>query len=606
MIRTIPKKPNRILACIAMALLWGSVAHGGTVANLETLSEAATLDAGRGVAIGELATKGLDGAGWVYRVLPRRNTEFGALPPDPSEVVVVFAAQPLADKQAAWDALKVLGLPALIERDQGSVVILTPRTARWTDADAATYNVVERLLFTDREFGLLGPPYASGSSGLFYAIGLDAGADFFNTYIATAADHAGRYASALLVRPSSRGLQPAVALPAFLVDASPGVVQGYAWALGATVHGTDRQHRDQYANPLPGMQARRVLSVPAGRRSATDLVAEGYSTLLRHTQRVAMGINRDYMGDSPPFALWTHGTTEERGLRRIEPAEDFAGQQQRRQWMEWVPEELLRNPTQHSAALLLSINFAEGSGWLDLAAREKLIIFSPGWNIQAGALYPDRYAELIALLDHVIAKYPQIDPARVYMTGFSVGGITTSYVGLKFPAHFAALAPTGAVTGPNVRLTDLVLAVHANQGKYRMPIFMLTNSQDSTYGPTYRRYYSTWNGNRSETIAKPFYDQFHLFNNMEVLADEQVNFNRYEYFGVPLDFWGSRVCGDLSFKSGYEFNSEHVPMLEFGVIEKTIHNVFPCYAEQAWAFLSQFSRDPETGELRFHPNGSVH
>ncbi len=48
--------------------------------------------------------------------------------------------------------------------------------------------------------------------------------------------------------------------------------------------------------------------------------------------------------------------------------------------------------------------------------------------------------ELLALLDHVIAKH-NIDTNRVYLTGLSMGGYGTWSLGTKYPERFAAIAP---------------------------------------------------------------------------------------------------------------------------------------------------------------------
>ena len=47
---------------------------------------------------------------------------------------------------------------------------------------------------------------------------------------------------------------------------------------------------------------------------------------------------------------------------------------------------------------------------------------------------------LIALLDHVLASWP-VDPARVYLTGMSMGGYGVWGLAARFPRRFAAIAP---------------------------------------------------------------------------------------------------------------------------------------------------------------------
>jgi predicted peptidase len=47
---------------------------------------------------------------------------------------------------------------------------------------------------------------------------------------------------------------------------------------------------------------------------------------------------------------------------------------------------------------------------------------------------------LKALLDSILAKYA-VDPARVYLTGLSMGGYGTWAMGIQYPEMFAAVAP---------------------------------------------------------------------------------------------------------------------------------------------------------------------
>lgn len=48
--------------------------------------------------------------------------------------------------------------------------------------------------------------------------------------------------------------------------------------------------------------------------------------------------------------------------------------------------------------------------------------------------------EIIALLDEVLRLH-RVDPARVYLTGLSMGGFGTWATGLRYPDRFAAIAP---------------------------------------------------------------------------------------------------------------------------------------------------------------------
>ncbi|PYV07234.1 MAG: phospholipase, partial [Acidobacteria bacterium] len=54
--------------------------------------------------------------------------------------------------------------------------------------------------------------------------------------------------------------------------------------------------------------------------------------------------------------------------------------------------------------------------------------------------FPEMEAQTIAALDESIREFHG-DPARVYLTGLSMGGYGTWSLGSKYPGRFAALAP---------------------------------------------------------------------------------------------------------------------------------------------------------------------
>ncbi len=64
------------------------------------------------------------------------------------------------------------------------------------------------------------------------------------------------------------------------------------------------------------------------------------------------------------------------------------------------------------------------------------VVVSP--QCPTGEVWSDE--TLLALLDHVLARHA-IDPARVYLTGLSMGGYGTWSLATKAPQRFAAVAP---------------------------------------------------------------------------------------------------------------------------------------------------------------------
>ena len=98
-----------------------------------------------------------------------------------------------------------------------------------------------------------------------------------------------------------------------------------------------------------------------------------------------------------------------------------------------------------------------GFGLTALVEKDKsfpFIVLSP--QCPEGEYWTDTEA-LIALLDEVENKY-RVDPARVYLTGHSMGGFGAWYLAYKHPERFAAIAPMSSpftVTAWAARLKDM-------------------------------------------------------------------------------------------------------------------------------------------------------
>lgn len=60
--------------------------------------------------------------------------------------------------------------------------------------------------------------------------------------------------------------------------------------------------------------------------------------------------------------------------------------------------------------------------------------------------WPAYTPQVMALLDEVITNYA-VDPARVYLTGLSMGGLGTWFIATQHPQRFAAIAPICGAEG---------------------------------------------------------------------------------------------------------------------------------------------------------------
>ncbi len=143
----------------------------------------------------------------------------------------------------------------------------------------------------------------------------------------------------------------------------------------------------------------------------------------------------------------------------------------------------LHLPEDQPAEHLPLIVFLHGSGErgddLALVKRYALPAFLEKQpNFPAAVLSPqcpndtrwtDHAAAVLALIDGVLQAH-QLDQARLYLTGFSMGGQGTWYIAARAPRLFAAIAPVAGRIPPDphflTHLCDLkdipIWAVHGN------------------------------------------------------------------------------------------------------------------------------------------------
>ncbi len=81
---------------------------------------------------------------------------------------------------------------------------------------------------------------------------------------------------------------------------------------------------------------------------------------------------------------------------------------------------------------------------------------------------------LLGLIDRIIASH-RVDTNRVYLTGLSMGGYGTWYLGMKHPERFAALAP---ICGGG-QVLDVLLADNRKSELQRMPVWAFHGLKDT-------------------------------------------------------------------------------------------------------------------------------
>lgn len=249
---------------------------------------------------------------------------------------------------------------------------------------------------------------------------------------------------------------------------------------------------------------------------------------------------------------------------------------------------------------------AEQSNLHDVADRENFIVVYPApaknkcWNIWNESRIPSDFDFVLALIEHMKTVHP-IDETRIYVTGFSMGGMMTHAITGAYPEVFAAGAPCNAfnfgylkepvgMLAPfmkmkpedfeNVNYAKLLADEKKAKYDYRMPIFQNAGYDDATI--------CLWpvdgncNDARTQTIAR-----WKTYNNIPTepcLDPDQL----------------SGLCADESFyidteerflhQRWYSKDAGTPPLYEMVLAKRMPHAVLPIQLAWAWDFLKQFSR----------------
>ena len=257
----------------------------------------------------------------------------------------------------------------------------------------------------------------------------------------------------------------------------------------------------------------------------------------------------------------------------------------------------------------------EQSGWHDIADRDGFIVVFPGpavnkmWNIWDDPILPSDHAFILALLEHMERTYA-IDETRVYVTGFSMGGMMTHAMAAAYPELFAAAAPCngfnwgcltslaeqkGTLPGdppiPNgplsaVSRTKLLSDRKKASYDYRMPVFQNTGLLNGKWPIT------------REHDPMSVLDTLAFWKRYNAIPEGEEHSDEYES-GLAADqtFYD---CDDQRFlHHRWLSRDEGRPaLLEMVLAKQMPHALDLRQIELAWRFIRHFSRASD-GSLHY-------
>lgn len=542
---------------------------------------------------------------------------------------VVFTEKAFASKDEALAYLKdELKLVEVVDRLHGNIVLVTPMDP------SAGFGAKDQYAYTKLSAAStnLGYSERKPDGAIYYAenadygcqchrhlIGIDGGADFLSKYVASNLDLIGRVASMLLVNPTV-ATKPAVNIPVYMVNPSEAAFESYQ---GINEAYACEENDLEYAYFNQAYPMRKAVVAKADAVSAELLQHIYYDFQLQYMRApitrsgdfTPYGEFSHYNGNQAPYALSYRGVILDDdktidGLILNPVVSDELNMYQAANgeyldtWYEFLPEEVLDPETPAQSIPMILCLHGGGDdpvqatvelGITYLAGAERIVVVSPRYHtdVPGNSLFgnspfdvgPQSYPALVRLM---LKKYPAIDPSRVYVMGYSMGGASTIAAFEGDPTVFAAAVPMAAGSPMGIYApTEEEAAVFE---KVDLPIMLTTSQYDLAV---------VQNPLRINPSYEMCFQRFAKFNEM---GDWTFDYDQYPIFGIKADKKVTTMLnGEYENYTWYVNNDDGVPMLALNVTMQLPHGLNPNFNYMVWNYMKQFSRDQETLEIVYNP-----
>ena len=477
------------------------------------------------------------------------------------------------DKEGAEKLLADLDIQPLLDANYGTAMVINPTGDKYTEAD---FEVFEKL------FNMFRGP------GNLKVVGLGGGATFVNQVIAP---RAGNQIADILTVGGKPGKE-AKPVPAYVAGKNAAkVAKAYQKAL----------REDE-----PLLQ---VVVNPDAKASLKTILEDAWKQVLGRNYRYNNYQHTHYegakLGEYGSYELEPYLDCEALGMKRI-IVEQPTGKDTKWLWYEYWPQELLEGAPEHSVPVMVLLHGnmndprtqAETSGFIQIAAEDRFFVVEMEWqgspNYQAMG-----HDGIETVLYQLFAKYPQLDPSRVYAEGLSAGSITATALGIKKSHVFTAVGghSGGIFGGPFKGYTPFEpLWAEATQkrGAVEMPYCSVLGTADQVV-PYIKP--DNWKNNNYLNA----WNAYEQMNGMEVISE--LDFDLDPVFAQKLQDRETIVTnkGDgITVETGQLYKG-NVPLIKIVAVMDYGHWNFQPTARIMWDYFKQFRRDPETKKLIYCP-----
>ena len=507
-----------------------------------------------------------------YLYAPTDPHDFDLMSGQLNAVIYVYPDKPYADKEEALAAITGLGLVDIAEKSPAYIVIPNPLNGKSYTADDLSVYYESQIYLAGGKIISFTPPTGEFARltyhNLQYVMAEGAGATFVNNVLS---QNASRISSVLTFGGEmSADLDKGLALPAYLVNASAAAVDYYK-----AVNGTDSEKASGHFVNSSYTEKQVVVKAGASKFDAA-VIADAWGSMLSRITRAPM-LN-DVVANTMDMSEWvlmTWPNYQELGLTIKEHTYKY--EEKDYVVYDYIPESYTGDEAVPVVILLHGFSEdplcpAATCGWADMAAQEGFILVAPDYvnDIMSTGIAVDC---VMAIVNQTLETY-NIDRSRVYLTGFSMGGMNTFFTSYANTEIFAAVAPMAGF--------PVLGEFETKADGYDLPTFFLTGLADD------KNVAKDEAGNVAVTAMGGNVAAAALaFNGISVgEADYSIN-----PWGYTPDDSGTQVHQNMNYFVSDFYADEYTnPMVRLVGVENTGHACSNVYASLAWDYISRFAR----------------
>ena len=412
-------------------------------------------------------------------------------------------------------------------------------------------------------------------------------------------DYVSRIGSMLLINGKMERINGVAGyVPAYLVNAPQAVVEKYKAANKVDSIIVEGDKETSYCAAFP---SRKVVTLNIADVDVKSLINDAYYNLFVKTQRSQSTVSglltastpyQGYGSDNTPYFLMPrnaiiNGSTvdginifthqEDRFSSVATPEGEFL-----ETWYEYLPDEVLNGTAPDGTVPLLVLMhgggddprlYVEEQGYLELMGAERL----------AAVAYEHQYiTDIISqctplIVKYMLETYPALDPSRVYVTGYSMGGWATHDAIIGDASLFAAAVPQAIIERVP---TEEQLAQFKS---IDIPVMCTTSEYDYFVDA------------RTHNMGPSYYGQLNwvlTYNEMPLLDLESLDYDSYPISGFKADIYKKVILNDEYANYTWLLLKDGVPMAGVNYTEGLKHALYGEYANVVWDFCKHYSRDP--------------